>query len=238
MNPAIGILLEIQDKDQRLCGLRRVIAAAPADEATLKRELETAQARAEQAKMAVFDLEKQVKSIELDIQQAREKIRNLQAKSAQIKKNDDYKTAMHEISGHEAAIRTLEDREIALWEQIETAKQARLAVDQEVKLAKTRHDSAMGDLAQRARNCRDEMGRVEAERGDLAKRVPEDLLRLYERLMAKGLAQNQFRAMVTTLENENCGACHLKVPPMTKTLVLRSGHTTCSQCGAILYLDR
>jgi predicted nucleic acid-binding Zn-ribbon protein len=89
----------------------------------------------------------------------------------------------------------------------------------------------MADLEAKAKTLDAQLQALTAERTELAAKVDEDLLELFERLfVSKG------DAAVVALEHEVCTGCHMKVTTQTAHRVKNGKEiVSCEQCGRILY---
>lgn len=237
MDAGIKILLEIQDRDQRLASLRQQIEAAPREKEAVREELRSAEAASEAAKAQFFEVEKVIKDLQMDTGKARDRIRDLRAKATQVKKNEEYKMLMNEIFQQEGKIKNLEDKELGQMEGLEAAKSGRREVDARLKAAQDRVNEAQQDIDLREAACRDRLQKIEAERAELAAQAPVELFRLYDRLIARFRKIGKFRKVVAPIENDACGSCYLKVTAYVRQKAMRRELTTCENCGAILYLD-
>jgi predicted nucleic acid-binding Zn-ribbon protein len=235
MVPVIEQLLQIQDKDVRIANLKKQIDTVPREKAKLQEEIVAAEKLMDGAKATLLDLEKKLKSNELDIATQKQKKQELLGKSHLIKKNDEYKAMLSEAAQFDAKVQILEDQQIQLWEQVEAAKVSRAAAQKEVDVVRARLNASISDLDVREKNCREQIAKVEQERDALHQGIPEDLLRLYQRIIRRGAAPGSTRKGLAPLVDQNCGACNLKVTPQVRHLVLKHEITCCENCGVILY---
>ena len=154
MLDSIRQLLEIQDRDQRLAKLEAQLRAVPVE----KKRAETELLAGEQGLATVRDqirtAEKIVKSVELDIETVRIRMRDFQSKSAMIKSNDEYKAALHQIETCRLQVVGLEDKQLVAMGDLEKAKYTLEQENHKLEATRQRVKSAVEDLETRARNCR------------------------------------------------------------------------------------
>lgn len=136
-----------------------------------------------------------------------------------------------EIERYQTEISGLEDQELELMEK---ADQLKAQISEEEGKAAT----AKGSIARQVENLDSKQATLTArleelkkEREDLAAKVDEDLLDLFNRLFA-----SKGDAAVVALEHDVCTGCHMKVTTATSVRV-RGGReiVSCEQCGRILY---
>ena len=89
----------------------------------------------------------------------------------------------------------------------------------------------MKDLDEKGATLEGQLNQLTAERTEIAAKVEEELLSLFERLfVSKG------DAAVVALEHEVCTGCHMKVTAQTAHRVKNGKEiVNCEQCGRILY---
>src|SRR5881397_366109 len=111
MLEAIEKLLILQDRDRKISRLRSELANIGPERQALASKTAASQAALDAAKQRIKQIESDRKKLELD---------------AETKKNDEYRALAHEIEMAREAIVKLEDQQLELMEQAETA-QKRLA---------------------------------------------------------------------------------------------------------------
>ena len=171
------------------------------------------------------------RSVQGEIEAARQQIQKFREQQLQIKSNDGYKALEKEIATAQMAIRGLEDQELVAMETVETAKGA--VANRQTSLAseQTRVNEELKTFAERNAGLGEELKRKEDERRVLAAEIDPTWLARYERLFAK-----QRDAAIALVEHGTCGSCHMKLSPSqvvearkTETLTL------CDFCGRMLY---
>ena len=230
-------LLELQDKDIRIFNLRKQIESVPVEKEKVMQVQHIAEAGCEKVKGTVLELEKKVKDVEIEIATQKDKIQNLQTKSAAIKKNDEYKAMLTEVDQLNKKIGELEDTQLEYWEALEVAKTAMVKEKKALEAAKARIESAVKDFEVRSANCREKIEKVSQERALIANEIPRNLLQTYKKIINNRATSKTFRKALVPLQNENCGSCFLKVTPQIKNRVRKAEIVTCEQCGALLYYE-
>lgn len=235
MNDLIKLLLEVQDKDARIFNLRKQIISVPQDKERITNELQVSGEQLDEAKNAALNIEKEINTIEMDVGTAQEKIGQLQAKSVDIKKNEEYRALLDEVKLHEEKITELEDKQLACWERLEAAKGKRAAAEKEHNAGRKRIAAALQDLDVREKNCDVQTAKVEKVRNELAANAPADVLTLYDRLIKRSNPTKSFLRGVVAMEADSCGGCHLNVTPQTRNRVKKDELLNCENCGRFLY---
>ncbi len=227
-------LLILQDRDRRLRRLKGELAEIEPERQVLKAKVSGAQAGLENAKTRVKEIESKRKELELEVEAKKELIRKYANQQFQTRKNEEYRALAHEIDTCKAAIFKIEDEEIALMEQGETAQKEVVRATHAASEAKKLVDDQVAQLATREENLKKELAELEANREEIAGAVDETVRDRYERLV-KHKGEN----VVVGIQHGVCGGCHMKVPPQLLVSCRQQQElVTCSNCGRILYYSR
>ena len=171
------------------------------------------------------------KKLELDVGTRTESIARLKTQQYQTRKNDEFQALGHEIERYENEIGKIEDEELELMIQADKFK-IDLA-EEEKKAAGVRESIARqtADLDEKSKALESRLEDLTRERAELAGKIDEDLLGLFERLFtSKG------DAAIVAIEHGVCTGCHMKVTSATAASA-RAGKeiVSCENCGRILY---
>jgi predicted nucleic acid-binding Zn-ribbon protein len=224
-------LLILQDRDQKIKALRNQQKFLPRDKKALEDKLQAARAGLDQAKLLVKNVEVERRKLELDVESKRAAIARFKTQQQATRKNEEYQAFNHEIAHFEADIRALEDRELILMEEAEGLQAKATATEKEFVRFQASIQDQIAKLESGAASSVARLQELEANREQLAAKVSEETLTLYDRLFSK-----KGDAAVVPLEHEVCGGCHMKVPTQTAITVRGEQATTqCPNCGRILY---
>jgi predicted nucleic acid-binding Zn-ribbon protein len=200
-------LLDVQAIDTALAQLAHRRRSLPelAQIEAVAREISALEDERVRAQVAVDDLDRDIARFEKDIDQVR-------TRKDRDQKRLDAGGALREIEGLQHELATLnrrqselEDAELELMEQTETASatlaevQSRLAAAVERRSdAERRRDEALGEIAK-------ELEFKTQSRGPLAADLPDDLVTLYEKIRSEtGMGAALFYA-------GRCGACRIEL---------------------------
>jgi hypothetical protein len=150
----------------------------------------------------------------------------------EVKKNDEYQALTHQIEQTEADISTLEEREIELMLDIDTAKQefeAEKAVIL-VRIEAQRQEIAL--LTEREGNLNASVAAARAEVAESRVGVDVDYLEQYDRVK-KMVKRAPYLAPI---EAHKCGGCHLRVSNEISRGAQNAGEPHfCDQCARMVY---
>jgi len=233
MHPAIPQLLELQRLDQIIASLRADLEGLPKRMREADAKLNGARAAVAAAKDAHTHALTERRKLELDVEQWKERAKKYRAQSSSVKTNEAYKALQHEIASAEAEVSKGEDQVLEKMMAVEEVERRVKRAEAELKEAE---HAVAADKKQIETQYGEEKKKLDAatgERGEIAKKVPEDLLELYARIAKK----NPGSAMAEA-RGEQCRACGMRVLPHTLQL-LRSETDEevfrCETCGRILH---
>ncbi len=231
MQAELEQLLVLQNRDQKIRQIKAEIKTMPQQRQNLEAQLAASAAALNALKSKGQHLEMDRKKLELDAGTRRESINRLKTQQYETRKNDEFRAMGNEIERYEKEIQEIEDRELDLMDQAERLKVDFAAEDKKASAARDSISRQMADLEQKAKTLDGQLTQLTAERTELASKVEEDLLSLFERLFA-----SKGDAAVVGLEHEVCTGCHMKVTTQTAHRVKNGREiVSCEQCGRILY---
>ena len=232
MSPDISLLIKIQALDETIAEFSAEIDSLPKHIAEIEKKLHAHESKLKTDKEALAANQKTNRDLDGEIIDHNAKISKLKGQMLQAKTNEQYKAFQHEIDFDEGAIRSAEDRQLALMEMAENlsanvaSAEAALKVEQaSVKAERTEAEKRVAEL----RELRD---KDLAERQTLVVQLSKDVLRNYENMKSRGR-----RRVVAEIDAGNCGACHLTVRlQVVQELAMTDELHRCDTCGAYLYV--
>jgi predicted nucleic acid-binding Zn-ribbon protein len=233
MHPAIPQLLELERLDQIIASSRAELDSLPKQLREADAKLNGARAAVAAAKEAHMQALGQRKKLELDVEQWKSRAKKYREQTSSVKTNEAYKALLHEVATAEAEVAKGEDQVLDQMMVLEE-------VDRRVKRTEAELREAEQVIAAEKKQMQVQFGgkskkleAATAERGELAKKVPEDLLELYTRVAKRhpGTAMAEARG-------EQCRSCGMRVlPHVIQMLQTETDEEVfrCETCGRILY---
>ncbi len=231
MQAQLEQLLVLQNRQQKIRQIQSEIKTIPQQRQSLEAQLAASVAALNALKSKGQHVEMDRKKLELDAGTRRESINRLKTQQYETRKNEEFRAIGNEIERYEKEIQQIEDQELELMDQAEKLK-GELAIE-EKKASGARESIArqMADLEEKGKTLDGRLNQLSTERAEIAGKVEEDLLSLFERLFA-----SKGDAAVVALEHEVCTGCHMKVTTQTAHRVKNGKEiVSCEQCGRILY---
>ena len=209
------------------------LKSVPSEIAAVRSKIEEEKAAADSAKLEWKNLETRRKSLETEVNSGEERVAKFRSQQLLVKKNDEYQALGHEIEHALAAVEKLEEEEIGIMLELDSAKEKIAAAEAVARGNIAGHESRIAQLQERERNLGAELveqkKQVEAAQAD----VEPAALSAYTRLVkSAGLP------VCVPLRDHKCGGCHLKVSSGVESET-RSGNKLayCDNCGRILYWE-
>ena len=234
MLPVIEKLIILQDRDRKISKLKEELAHIPIERAQLQGKLASSQAALDVARNKVKQMESDRKRLELDVEAKRQLIEKYSLQQFQTKKNEEYRALAHEIEMCKEAIVKLDDQQLEVMEQADTAQKEVAAATQVANDAKKILDARLGDLSAREQNLQKELKELETNRNELATAVEEDTRARYDRLF-----RNKGHNVVVGIQHGVCGGCHMQLQrQVVLSCMQEQDLVNCPNCGRILYYTR
>jgi len=234
MLETIEKLLILQDRDRKIHRVQQELAHIGPERESLRAKAAATQSQLETARLRVKQLESERKQLELEVEAKKTQIEKYANQQLQTRKNEEYRALAHEIETCKADITKIEDQEIVLMEQAETAQKEVARATGEATEAKKFAEGQITQLGQREENFKKEFAELQTGRAELAAAVDDSTRSRYDRLL-KSKGDN----VVVGVDHAACGGCHMKLP--AQILVSCQGQkeiVTCPNCGRILYFTR
>ncbi len=233
MHPSLKYLIELQAVDLRSAELREQLARFPTRFAELDRRLAAARKALQDARAALTKSATDRKSLELDVEQWKQRVRKYKDQTAEVKSNEAYRALQFEIEMAEKEVAKAEDR---LLERMLAADELERRVNETERVQKETEAAVAAERknieAEKAK-AEQELVALEAERERATQAVPVDLLTIYQKIAHKhgGIALAEVR-------DETCSMCRVKVRPHVYQELRRPDDEQihhCESCTRILY---
>jgi len=230
------MLLEVQELDSRLDQLRHQLSNMPEsiELASLDRKRTEIDERARDSTIRVADLVREQKKADADVEQVKARRKRDQDRIDQglIKSPKDLERMQHEVVSLDRRISSLEDTELDVMEQLETAQGELDVLTGQLTEIDERIASTLGARDEKAGNVNAQLAKAEVERQEATSGLPEDLVTLYSRLRKQkdGVGAAALRA-------RRCGGCRLELNASDLATIGKAPSNEvlrCEECNRIL----
>jgi len=229
-------LLDLQELDAKADLLRHQRSHLPelAEIEQLRSTRTDLDNRARDAQIVVDDLTEEQSKIDADVEQGRTRRTRDQERVDQgvISNPKDLQHMLSELESLQRRITTLEDQELEVMEQVETAQRELDSLTEQVTAADERLATLTGSRDEKTGALDRELAAVAQEREPIVAGLPADLLALYDKLRAQkgGVGAAPLRARA-------CGGCHISIDPAELAQIKAAGSDEvirCEECQRIL----
>jgi predicted nucleic acid-binding Zn-ribbon protein len=231
MLETIEKLLILQDRDRRIRRVKGELVHIDPERQMFQARATSAQSGLETAKTRVKQIESDRKNLELEVEGKKQLIAKYANQQLQTRKNEEYRALTHEIDMCKEDIFKIENREIELMEQAESAQKEVVRATQAAAEARKQMDEQLSQLGTREQNLKKELSELSANREELAAAVDESARGRYDRLV-----RNKGESVVVGVQHGVCGGCHMRLPAqIIVSCQAQQELVTCTNCGRILY---
>ena len=232
MSHPLEPIYALQKKDRKLIKLIREMRDIPQRKGDIEAQLSGSKKKLDMALDSRKHTEATLKEQELEVESLKDKVTKYKNQQMEAQTNEQYRAFVKEIGVVEDGIKTLEEKEIKLMEDLESGK---IIVDErKVKLSGEREGIAdeLDELDERAAYLLEKIEGMKADRKRAASGCDKDLLLKYSRI----LNNKKDFAVVLIEAGGHCGGCHMKLPPQVINDARNPGKVVaCNFCGRIVY---
>lgn len=170
------------------------------------------------------------KDLENDLGSREANVKKYESQLTQVKTNKEYSALQQEIQSLKADISIVEEKMIALFDEIEgfqkkvNAEKERLSKEGvELKRKKQEKEAEQSQ-------AKEKIQKLTLERNEILVKLEPDVRRQYEAIL-----RSRRGTALSVLQGENCGACQILIRPQLQNEVnLSERIVTCENCGRIL----
>jgi predicted nucleic acid-binding Zn-ribbon protein len=232
--PTVDDLADLQEAEdslnRSLARLREIRAQYADPEALLQ-----ARDKAARLEVEAATLRRRLRELEGEAQAVRTKREQGQQRLYSGTVTNPRELASLEAEGESLGRRLsqLEDQELALMIEIETATEAHQEASTQVQELEREHASRTADLRQEEAGLEVEVARLQQKVALMRERLPAQALSRYESLKARKGGR-----AVARIRRGTCGACGVQVPTnVVQRAQQRQDLVMCTSCGRILCPD-
>jgi predicted nucleic acid-binding Zn-ribbon protein len=229
-------LLDVQELDSRLDALRHRLATLPehAELTTLSASRAELDSAAKDLALKVDDLTREQKKADADVEQVKARRKRDQDRMDQgmVSNPKDLEHLSHELVSLNRRISELEDIELELMEQLETAQSELASLRSRLEAVDEKGKGLLAARDQKAAGVSAESETVARERATTASGVPADLMALYEKLR-----ESKGGVGAAALRQRRCGGCGLELSPADLAAIKArptDDVVRCEECSRIL----
>jgi predicted nucleic acid-binding Zn-ribbon protein len=230
MSEEIDRLWALLDLDERVLGVRAILARLPEQRRELEHRIVEARQRLEQAKARLVESQKQRRELEREAGTLVEQERRFQQQLPAIKKNEEYTALLHEIEGVRRKRSEIETQVLERMEDEEREQRERPALELALRNAEAEAVERAKVIGAEEASEQGKLGVLEARREAHTRELPPATRARYERVHAS----RDGRAVVAIMKGA-CGGCYRTLPPAVQQEARRRDRMmSCEGCGRII----
>ncbi len=232
MNINLVHLIELQKTDTEMQKILHSRKELPVRLAKLEESFQTLKEGMEEERNRLEMKFKAHRELEDSLKKGVEQLRKTRDRVHDVKSNKEYQAVLKEIETLEQKNGTVEDKIIAILEEIDGLKTFLSGKDQEFEAAKKSYEGNRAEIER-------QLGSIEAQLRDRQRRgeelrakIPKELLKKYDIIknVSQGLA-------VVSAWRETCDGCHMNIPPQLYNELLEETEELimCPNCRRIIF---
>ena len=231
MNPDLHYLIQLQQLDTELDGMRRRIVEIPAMQEAMAARLADQETAVSTAKQQLADNQAARREIEKEVSAVQTRLSRYKDQLMEVKTNKEYQAMQHEIATAQDAIRAQEDKILERMEEAEALNAALKTAEAELKRQEAAISAERTVLDAEASELEKQVHEKQSARASVAGQLSAPALRLFEHVarQRKGQALAEARDGI-------CTVCHVRLRPQVFNEVRRNESLIqCESCLRILY---
>lgn len=229
MRESLKIILEIQELDMKMIRLMRVKKERQNELFQIHAVREDCARQVALKEQEVLELKKHIRIAESQVTEVVARIERLEAKQNTLKKVEEFSALSHEITGAERERSHVEQQVSDLIDRLSQEEDLLKQAKETLKSTEENSQSLEKEIRESIEQINQEGLILSKERETLVLKAPEELFRIYERLL-----RNKKDRVVVPIENRTCSGCHVVLTAQHENLVRRGERPVfCEHCSRL-----
>lgn len=232
MQGELSYLIELQQKDLGVDAIEREAQSRDPLIQEVQKKIDALKTNLKSSKEQLSQYQSKKKQLELDVDAKEKLVQKHQSELNSLKSNDAYKAMLEEIKTAKNAVVKIEDEILVVMEKIDAEDKKMKEADKAAKTEEGSLTSKIKSMEAEKAVLLDQAKQKKAERDEYAKTIPSALLSQYEMIREKsdGVA-------IVPMEHNTCGGCNMKMSPAKANDVTKAKNMVlCDNCTRILYV--
>jgi predicted nucleic acid-binding Zn-ribbon protein len=229
----LPMLLSLQKLDDKLSDFGRKKHEIPKQIQAMQHAFEEEKGQLEDHRQSLKDASLKQRQLEKKLQESAEERKKKQKKLLEVKTNAEYKALLKEIEYAKQADSATEDEILVVLEGIDTLEKTIKEKEKSIRERESNLKEETLRLEREVVEVDKEHRILQSERNKVAAELDPAVLGDYEKIRSKRAGR-----AVVMVRKEVCPGCHMQVPPQTINEVLQTGEIRhCQYCRRILYCE-
>ncbi|MBJ7448739.1 MAG: zinc ribbon domain-containing protein [Parachlamydiales bacterium] len=231
MQEALKVILEIQELDMKMLRLMRVKKERQKELNHLRAIIDDFKRQVSEKDEAVFEIKKSIRIMETQVAEGALRIERLEAKQNAVKKVEEFNALSHEITSAERERTNFEQQLSDLTDQLSQEEDSLKQLNESLASTENNSRALEEEIKESIRLINEEGQILFKERESEKVKAPEEMLRIYERLL-----HNKKDRVLVPIENRTCGGCHIVLTAQHENLVRKGERLVfCEHCSRMHY---
>jgi len=230
LNQNLLELIRLQELDSMISQYRRELNTVPEKLQEAGSEYLSIKASIDVKMTHLEQMNKERLSLEHDVKDFAEKIKEREARLYTIKTQKEYQAAVREVGLVKKENKDREDRILKLMEEGEKLSQEITQLKNSVTDKEATFQKIEGDFKAREEELKKGIAEIEVQRPPLVEKVAPALLKKYQAV------RERYADAVVGVEKGICQGCHMNIPPQIFNEMLKAGELkNCPRCFRLIY---
>lgn len=232
MKDDIQQLITLQEIDLKLEIIKRERDEIPTKIASLNRELDNLEVELTAEKERLVEDEKEKKLKESELRDEEEKLKKSRDKLNAVKTNKEYKAVLKEVEDHNKQNSLLEERILALMDQLDSLKDAVSQLESRLGERRREIETEIEGLTKKTEEIDESIESKQGERGKLLAKIDPKYSETYNKL-----SMRLGGSVVVGVSRGICLGCFMNLPPQFFNEMLRDlDIKICPNCSRLIFL--
>ena len=230
MQPALKLLCQIQDVEDRLRVVEEKLAEAPRRIAELQAETARREETVAQAQARLEEDRKKQRDLEQEMEDTETQEKKYKGQLLQVKTNEEYTAMQHEIAHARDRVSEIETQILVLMEGREAIERELAERQQEAAAWRKQAEAEQAALEKDMEEWAGQQERFQREDQTLKEQLPVEVLAQFEQV-----AESRGGTAVARVRDYLCAMCKVRVRPQVyQELLMTDKIYTCDGCKRIL----
>ncbi len=235
MNETLTRLVDLQRADDHIGSLRKKRDELDSGLTGARKALDATKTLLDAAHKELLEAKARSHRHELELKGRENEVEQLKVKLNTASSNKEYQSVLLRIGEITAENSRIEDSILLAMDEVEAKDKLHEASRAKVREAEQSMRAAEERISQQRGDLEQQLAEATARREELAKGVPAEALRIYERIRA---GNKKSGTAVAAVHGEYCQACQMAITPQEMTLLVTGQKIVlCRTCQRILVLE-
>lgn len=231
MKEALKTILEIQDLDMKMLRLMRVKKERLKEIEQIEVLRKELHQQTTEKENEIVELNKQIQTFEMKIQETTSKMKKLEAQQGSIKEVKEFNAITQEMTALERERINIEQKLSDLVDKKVAAEDLLNKIKDTLQASEISSIALENEIKDSVKLINDEGTALKKDRDLLAKSANLELLQIYERLL-----RNKKDRVIVPIENRTCSGCHIALTAQHENIVRKGENLVfCEHCSRIHY---